>query len=233
MFKLIFLLFLFNKSIQYATENNPKLIDALELSVSKNSVEDLLEELIDKFKEDKQFYTNETEVFFERFIKNEPDFNFNAKQMIEFRGFNYEAHKVVTQDCYILEMHRIINPLNATANKPPILLQHGLEESSTSFLINSIGGDLNDKDDRNLGFALAKRGYDVWLGNYRGNTYSKSHTIYSTRDPQFWKFTFDNHALQDLSAEIAYIQNRTNYDQIAYLGFSQGNRFFNYLTLKM
>ena len=89
-----------------------------------------------------------------------------------------------------------MNPLDNTPNKPPVLLQHGLIDSSTGFLVNTIGGHLNDKDDRNLGFALAKRGYDVWLGNYRGNIYSKKHTIYSSRDAQFWKFTFDNHALQ-------------------------------------
>lgn len=52
-------------------------------------------------------------------------------------------------------------------------------------------------------------------------------------DSQFWKFTFDNHALQDLPAQIAHVQNVTNYDQIAYIGFSQGTlTMFNLLALK-
>ena len=129
-------------------------------------------------------------------LHREPDFDFNPRQMIEYRGFKYEEHHVVTEDCYVLEMHRLVHPFDRTPNKPPVLLQHGLEESSTTWIINSIGGHLNDKDDRNLAFALAKRGYDVWLGNYRGNTYSKNHTTFSPQDDEFWKFTYDNHGLQ-------------------------------------
>lgn len=38
----------------------------------------------------------------------EPDYDWNAQQMIENRGFKFEAHHVVTEDCYVLEMHRIV-----------------------------------------------------------------------------------------------------------------------------
>lgn len=122
-------------------------------------------------------------------------------------------------------------------------------------MVNSLEGHINDDDDRNLAFALAKRGYDVWLGklsynaiifrskslirliiwagNYRGNIYSKGHTTYTTRDSAFWKFTYDNHALQDLPAQIAHVQKKTNYDQIAYVGYSQGTlTMFQLLSLK-
>ena len=159
----------------------------------------------------------------------EPDFYFNPQQMAEYRGFKFEKHHVVTEDCYILgrsnfpfnfslievhgahsnfplifskfpqsylEMHRIINPFDKRPNKRPVLLQHGVNEGSTCWMINSIGGNVNDTDDRNLAFALAKRGFDVWLGNTRGNTYSKNHTTFSADDPEFWKFNFDNHAFQ-------------------------------------
>ena len=38
-------------------------------------------------------------------------------------------------------------------------------------------------------YMLADLGYDVWLGNARGNTYSRSHVNMTADDPDFWKFT--------------------------------------------
>lgn len=39
-----------------------------------------------------------------------------------------------------------------------------------------------------LAFQLAEVGYDVWLGNNRGNTYSRSHTILNSDDINYWDF---------------------------------------------
>ena len=39
-------------------------------------------------------------------------------------------------------------------------------------------------------YMLADLGYDVWLGNARGNTYSRSHVNITADDPEFWKFTY-------------------------------------------
>ena len=247
MFKLITLLLLIylNQSTAYSIKDDHLNELAKAFEKDKISLDQLFAELSDNSESNELNQFNNfdqiesTGMMFHR----EPDYQMDAREMIEFRGFKFEANHVVTEDCFILEMHRIVssffslyfalhhfffkfkkkvNPFDTTPNKPPVLLQHGLIDASTGWLVNTIQGNVNDEDDRNLGFALAKRGYDVWLGNYRGNTYSKNHTTYSTRDPQFWKFTFDNHALQDLPAQIAHVQKVTNYDQIAYVGYSEG-----------
>jgi predicted acyl esterase len=39
-------------------------------------------------------------------------------------------------------------------------------------------------------FVLVEHGYDVWLGNSRGNKYSKGHIDPKLSDKDYWAFSF-------------------------------------------
>ncbi|KAM4851977.1 lipase member J isoform 2-T2 [Thomomys bottae] len=65
-------------------------------------------------------------------------------------------------------------------------------------------------------------GYDVWMGNSRGNTWSKKHVYLETNSSEFWAFSFDEMAKYDLPASIDFIEKQTGQEEIFYVGHSQG-----------
>ncbi|XP_017365604.1 gastric triacylglycerol lipase isoform X3 [Cebus imitator] len=65
-------------------------------------------------------------------------------------------------------------------------------------------------------------GYDVWLGNSRGNTWARKNLYYSPDSVEFWAFSFDEMAKYDLPATIDFIVNKTGQKQLHYVGHSQG-----------
>lgn len=107
---------------------------------------------------------------------DDPDIGRQTPDFIKSRGFKEETHYVTTKDGYILGVHRIVNHKidDSQRHKRPVILQHGLLASSVDFVENSPGGCIDEKVvagvvGNNLGFELAKRGYDVWMPNTRGN----------------------------------------------------------------
>lgn len=73
-------------------------------------------------------------------------------------------------------------------------------------------------------FELANQGYDVWMGNCRGSTYSLNHTRYDYRyDWRYWDFSFHEIGLYDMPAQIDYILNIRQRKSLAFVGHSQGN----------
>ena len=147
-------------------------------------------------------------------------------------GFDFEEHKTLTEEGYILTTWRIPGRLNESSlersQRKPVMLQHGLFDTSYTWLM------LNATDC--LPIKLAQNGYDVWMTNSRGNLFSLEHTnpeydsnvFYS----KFWDFTFHEMAVYDVTANIFYIKNTTGFEKINYIGHSQGTvQYFIQYTL--
>ncbi|KAG7394253.1 cholesterol esterase [Phytophthora boehmeriae] len=105
---------------------------------------------------------------------------------------------------------------DAAANKPAVLLQHGLLDSSYTFVCNF--------RNQSLAYILADAGYDVWLGNNRGTTWSREHLDYNADEgTEFWDFSWEDMGKYDLPAEIEYVLNTSGRSTLGYVGHSEGN----------
>lgn len=138
---------------------------------------------------------------------------------------NHEVnfHKLTTPDDYNLILFHVKSNNPPESSTPPkgifespltkvILIMHGVFDSSDNFaaMDNSIVEQLSD------------RGYDIWLGNNRGNKYSCSHNKYTPAMKQFWDFSFQEMAEFDLPVFIQFVKDETGQDQITLMGHSQG-----------
>merc|ERR1712141_300865 len=146
--------------------------------------------------------------------------------MIASMGYPVETHTVITSDCYILEMHRIPHGKNSkAATKGSILLVHGVLASSADWVMGM--------PKKFLGYILADAGYDVWLGNCRGNTYSRNHcSLDPDKDQEFWRFSFDETGEFDLPAMIDKVRETSGQEKIFYVGHSMGTTSFMVMANK-
>ena len=78
------------------------------------------------------------------------------------------------------------------------------------------------KATNNLAFLLANEGYDVWLLNFRGSKYSRSHRRMTPSDPKYWDFSNDELIQQDLPSCVDFILEHTGYETLGYVGHSLG-----------
>lgn len=117
-------------------------------------------------------------------VSFDPDVSRNVSELIWSKGYPVEEYNVITTDGYILSVQRIPRGRNEvfrnnSSAKVPVFLVHGLFGSSADFVVNF--------EKQSLGFLLADAGFDVWLGNYRGNTYT-NHVSLRRDDKPFWSF---------------------------------------------
>ncbi|KAH8908098.1 alpha/beta-hydrolase [Coniochaeta sp. PMI_546] len=140
-------------------------------------------------------------------------------------GYTAEEHVVQTKDGFLLGLHRLawkkgeedvkVNSGPRSLKKRVIYLHHGLLMNSEVWVC------LTDAQ-RALPFLLVEKGFDVWLGNNRGNKYSKKSVHHSPTTLEFWNFSIDEFAFHDIPDSIAYILETTGQKSLSYIGFSQG-----------
>ena len=97
-------------------------------------------------------------------------------------------------------------------DKYPILLMHGLLQSSGAYCTN---------DDSSLAFHLCKSGYDVWLGNNRCGFYPQ-HQLLNATDPRMWNWNIRQMGVMDLPALVSRVLSETGFPKLGLICHSQG-----------
>jgi pimeloyl-ACP methyl ester carboxylesterase len=147
-----------------------------------------------------------------------PDQERVRKPVLLMHGLGTHALIFLLNDEHGPEYKRLLDPNDplykfAASKSKKNKDDDGLEEIITS-----------DNYDDALGFDLASRGYDVWLGNQRGNRFSTKHAFLDKdRDSsKFWDYSLDEVAMFDLPAMIDHVLKETGQETLSYVGLSQG-----------
>ncbi|XP_044255174.1 lipase 3-like [Tribolium madens] len=163
-----------------------------------------------------------TSIFYGHGLSTDSDVGLNTVEIIEKHGYVCENHDITTEDGYILTFQRIPHGKNNdnSTKRPAVFLMHGLTSSSAE--------SVNMGPNNSLGFILADIGYDVWLGNARGNAWSRKHTTLDVEADaeKFFDFSWHEIGYYDLAAAIDYILDLNGDDSLYYVGFSQGTTSF-------
>lgn len=134
---------------------------------------------------------------------------------VEARGYKMESHTLTTSDGFILEMQRIVSPVDTLETRKgryPVLLLHGLLQAAAAYASSG---------EHSLAFFLLESGYDVWLGNNR-NGFKPKHTHYSYLDLGLWSWRIREMGTRDLPAMIDHIIAQTGAEKVALVAHSQG-----------
>lgn len=137
-----------------------------------------------------------------------------TKQFVTKYGYPFEIYDLVTEDGYNTKIYRIPHGKRSTKNnKKSVLIMHGLLSNAEHFIISG---------NTSLSFNLADNGFDVWLANTRANYPTRKHRVYKISQPEFWDYSWDDFALNELPVTIDFILNKTNKNNLLFVGHSQG-----------
>ncbi|XP_034825899.1 lipase 1-like [Maniola hyperantus] len=150
-----------------------------------------------------------------RYLGYHEDSYLNFTQISGKYGFVSEEHTVTTDDGYILTIFRIRRKECNQFKRPPVILMHGLLQSADAWL--------DAGPNAGLAYLIAEQCHDLWVGNQRGNYYSRRHVhMDPDKNSKFWQFSVDEIGLYDIPATIDYVLKNTGERKVNYVGFSQG-----------
>ncbi|XP_049520202.1 lysosomal acid lipase/cholesteryl ester hydrolase-like isoform X1 [Dermacentor silvarum] len=154
----------------------------------------------------------------------DPDVERNVTEIIADKGYLVQEHTVTTRDGYVLPLQRIpygrdelrsssSSPTRRFQPRPPVIVMHALLFSSSVWVVNG--------PDQSLPYLLADAGFDVWLGNVRGNSQSR-HVNYTWYQKEMWDFSLDEISEFDVADTIDFVLDVTGHNKTFFVGHSLG-----------
>jgi lysosomal acid lipase/cholesteryl ester hydrolase len=131
-------------------------------------------------------------------------------------GFAIERHDVTTEDGYILSLWRLTRPdqNEEPTTRPILFISHSTMYAAEQFMLH--GPDLSPA------MYFYNLGYDVFLNNLRGTTYSRRHqTLNPDTDREFWAINYSSFEI-DQRANIQYILDLTQQEQLFVIAHALG-----------
>ena len=125
---------------------------------------------------------------------------------------------MITDDDYALTLYRIPGKFSELRDPPRVTPKPGI------LMMHSMFWDMNqwvsNDADKAQAFNLVDGGFDVWMGNSRGVSYSSGHLNYTKHDQEYWQFNIESMGFHDLPAFMEFIFAKTGLEKIGYLGHS-------------
>lgn len=122
----------------------------------------------------------------------------NLDYYAQLLGLKIVEYEIVTEDGFIIILQRLYNPKKSKEeinSLKPILLLHGLMQSSGSFLTSGF---------KSLAYFYVSNDYDVWLGNNRCG-FNPKHIHYSKNDSKMWDWDLHEMITYDIPSMIDHI----------------------------
>lgn len=131
-------------------------------------------------------------------------------------GLELATFRITTDDGFIITLHRLYDPkisIQELDKRKPILLVHGLMQSSASFLTSGY---------KSLAYLLVMNGFDVWLGNNRCG-FEPEHVLYKESNDEMWDWDLNEMARYDIPAMVNSLRTKKRYSgKVSILSHSQG-----------